>query len=82
MFNFQHSQFTQQEMEDLAELLLKYPINFMRECLAIIYTLTKYEYLVFGSKHPIVLFTDHKIKFSYLHKNQILTTEFGDFNYF
>ena len=54
----------------------------MRECTAIIYTLTKYEYLVFGSKHPTVLLTDHKIKFSFLHKNQIQTTEFGDFNYF
>ena len=32
----------------------------MRECTAIIYTLTKYEFLILGSKHPTVLFTDHK----------------------
>ena len=32
----------------------------LRECTAIIYTLTEYEFLILGSKHPIVLFTDHK----------------------
>ena len=32
----------------------------MRECTAIFYTLTEYEFLIFGSKHPTVLFTDHK----------------------
>ena len=32
----------------------------MRECTAIIYTLTEYEILILGSKHPTVLFTDHK----------------------
>ena len=32
----------------------------MRECTAIIHTLTEYEFLIFGSKHPTVLFTDHK----------------------
>ena len=32
----------------------------MRECTAIIYTLTKNEFLILGSKHPTVLFTDHK----------------------
>ena len=32
----------------------------MRECTAIIYTLTEYEFLILGSKHPTVLFTDHK----------------------
>ena len=32
----------------------------MRECTAIIYTLTEYEFLIIGSKHPTVLFTDHK----------------------
>ena len=31
----------------------------MRECTAIIYTLTEYEVLILGSKHPTVLFTDH-----------------------
>ena len=32
----------------------------MRECTAIIYTLTEYEFLILGSKHPTVLFRDHK----------------------
>ena len=32
----------------------------MRECTAIIYTLTEYQVLIFGSKHPTNLFTDHK----------------------
>ena len=33
----------------------------MRECTAIIYTLTEYEFLILRSKHPTVLFTDHKL---------------------
>ena len=32
----------------------------MREGTAIIYTLTEYEFLILGSKHPTVFFTDHK----------------------
>ena len=32
----------------------------MRECTAIIYTLTEYAFLILGSKHPTVLFIDHK----------------------
>ena len=32
----------------------------MRECTAKIYTLTEYEFLILGSDHPTVLFTDHK----------------------
>ena len=40
-----------------AELRLS---TLMRECTAIIYTLTEYEFLIFGSKHPTVLFTDLK----------------------
>ena len=40
-----------------AELRLS---TLMRECTAIIYTLTEYEFLILGSKHPAVLFTDHK----------------------
>ena len=32
----------------------------MRECTAINYTLTEYEFLIFVSKHQTVLFTDHK----------------------
>ena len=40
-----------------AELRLS---TLMRECTAIMYTLTEYEFLILGSKHPTVLFTDHK----------------------
>ena len=32
----------------------------MFSLMAIIYTLTDYEFLILGSKHPTVLFTDHK----------------------
>ena len=32
----------------------------MRECTALIYTLTENEFLILGSKHPTVLFTDQK----------------------
>ena len=32
----------------------------MRECTAILYILTLYEFSMFGSKNPTVLFTDHK----------------------
>ena len=32
----------------------------MRERTATIYTLTEYEFSILGSKHPTVLFTDHK----------------------
>ena len=44
--------FTQAELRRLSTL--------MRECTAIIYTLTEYELLILESKQPIVLFTDHK----------------------
>ena len=40
-----------------AELRLS---TLMRECTAINYTLTEYEFLILGSKHPTVLFTNHK----------------------
>ena len=40
-----------------AELRLS---TLMRECTAIIYTPTEYEFLILGSKHPTVLFTNHK----------------------
>ena len=40
-----------------AELRLS---TLMRECTAMINTLTEYKFLKFGSKHPTVLFTDHK----------------------
>ena len=32
----------------------------LRECTAIIYTLTEYKFLILGSKHPTVLLADHK----------------------
>ena len=32
----------------------------MKECTAMLYSLTEYEFLILGSKHPTVLFTDHK----------------------
>ena len=32
----------------------------VRECTAIIYTLTEFEFLILGSKHPTVLFTHHE----------------------
>ena len=34
--------------------------SLMRECTAIRYTLTEYEFLILGSEHPTVLYTDHK----------------------
>ena len=40
-----------------AELRLS---TLMRECAAITHTLAEYEFLILGSKHPTVLFTDHK----------------------
>ena len=40
-----------------AELRL---FTLMRECTTVIYTLTEYEFLILGSKHPTVIFTDHK----------------------
>ena len=33
-----------------------------RECTAITYTLTEYDFLILGLKHPTVLFTDYKSK--------------------
>ena len=42
----------------------------MRDCTAIIYTLTEYGFLILGSKHPTFLFTDHKpIKFLFTKKS-------------
>ena len=50
-----------------AELRLS---TLMREYTAIIYTLTEYEFLILGSKHPTVLFTDHKpIIFLFIQKS-------------
>ena len=44
--------------------------TFMRECTAVIYTLIENEFLIIGSKHPTVLFTDHKPIFFFLTKIQ------------
>ena len=50
-----------------AELRLS---TLMRECKVIIYTLTEDEFLILGSKHPTVLFTDHKpITFRFTRKS-------------
>ena len=62
-----------------AELRLS---TLMRECTAIIYTLTEYEFLILGSKHPTVLFTDINQSYFFLHKSQTPIIEFIDFNYF
>ena len=32
----------------------------LRECSAIIYALSEYEFFIKGSKHPVILYTDHK----------------------
>ena len=52
----------------------------MRECSAIIHNLTEYEFLILRSKHPTVLFSDHKHIIFFSHKNQIQTIDFTDFN--
>ena len=48
----------------------------MRECTAIIHTVAENEFLILGSIHPTVLFTDHKPITFLSHKNQIQTIEF------
>ena len=48
---------TNSQLFTQAELRLS---TLMRECTAIIYTLTEYEFLILGSKHPTILFTVHK----------------------
>ena len=43
----------------------------LRECSAIIYALSEYEFSIQGSKHPITLYTDHKpILFLFTQKNK------------
>ena len=43
----------------------------IRECSAIIFALTEYEFILTGSNHPIILFTDHKpIIFLFTQKNK------------
>ena len=48
----------------------------MRVCTAIIYRLTESEFLILGSKHPTVLFTDHKSIIFY----EYIVYEYIDFN--
>ena len=60
-----------------AELRLS---TLMRECTAIIYTITEYEFLILESKHPTVLFTDHKSIIFLFTQIQTQTIEFIDFN--
>ena len=50
-----------------AELILS---TLQGECTSFIYTLTEYEFLILGSKHPTILFTDHKPK------NSLFTQKF------
>ena len=62
-----------------AELRLS---TIMRECTAIIYTLTEYEFLIIRSKKPTVLITDQKpIIFLFTQKSnpnhRIYTTNFN-----
>ena len=62
----------------------------LRECSAIIYALSEYEFLIQGSKHPIILYTDHKpILFLFTQKNkpnhrvykfQLILIKFPNFN--
>ena len=60
-----------------AELRLS---TLMRECTAIIYTLTEYEFLILGSNiQQFYSQTINQSSFS-LHKNLTQTTEFTDFN--
>ena len=60
----------------LANLRLFTPIEMrlstlIRECSAIIFALTEYDFLITGSNHPIVLFTDHKpIIYLFTQKNK------------
>ena len=43
----------------------------LRECSAIIYALSEYDFPIQGSKHPIILYTDHKpILFLFTQKNK------------
>ena len=50
-----------------AELRLS---TLMQKCTAIVYTITEYEFLILGSKHPTVLITDRKpIIFLFIQKS-------------
>ena len=43
----------------------------LRECSAIIYALSEHQFLIQGSKHPIILYTDQKpILFLFTKKNK------------
>ena len=46
-------------------------LSLIRECSAKLFALTEYEFLLTGSNHPIVLFTDHKpIIYLFTQKNK------------
>ena len=51
----------------------------MRECTAIIYTLTEYEFLILASIQQFFLRITKRLYF-FLHKNRTQTIEFTDFN--
>ena len=53
----------------------------MRECTAIIYTLTEYEFLILASIQQFFLRITKRLYF-FLQKNRTQTIEFTDFNYF
>ena len=59
-----------------AELRLS---TLMRECTAIIYTLTEYEFLILGSIQQLYSQITNQLYFS-SHKSQIQIKEFIDFN--
>ena len=53
----------------------------LRECSAIIYAISEYEFLIQGSKQPIILYTDHKpISFLFTQKNKPNITGFTNSN--
>ena len=52
-----------------------------RECFAIIYALSEYEFLIQGSQHPVILYTDHKpILFLFAQKNKQTKSQNISFN--
>ena len=52
----------------------------IRECSAIIFALTEYEFLLTGSHHPIILLQTTNQYSIYLRKRINRITEFTDFN--
>ena len=56
----QWNKYNKPHFNRLTQAELRLP-TLMRECTAIKYTLTEHKFLILGSKHPTVLFTDHKL---------------------